>query len=99
MRARLFQNIPISAMSGSEASPHDGGIKLEDMNAENAEMKEVSNILERREFMGLATAMAAIGVGAALPSSIASAADGPTTPFTRWLDTIQWQAPGRARCA
>ncbi len=45
-------------------------------------------LFDRREFMGLATAMAAIGVGAALPASIASAADGPSTEFTRWLDGI-----------
>lgn len=45
-------------------------------------------LLDRREFIGLATAMAAIGVGAALPASIASAADGPPTEFTRWLDSI-----------
>jgi hypothetical protein len=32
--------------------------------------------------------MAAIGVAAALPASIAAAADGPSTDFTRWLDTI-----------
>lgn len=45
-------------------------------------------LLDRRDFMGLATAMAAIGVGAALPASIAAAADGPSTEFTRWLDSI-----------
>lgn len=43
---------------------------------------------DRREFMGLAAAMAAIGVGATLPASIAGAADGPSTEFTRWLDSI-----------
>jgi hypothetical protein len=88
MRARLFQNIPVSAIPGSETPPHDEEIDMEDMKTENAEIEEVNKILKRREFMGLATAMAAVGVGAALPASIATAADGPSTPFTRWLDTI-----------
>jgi hypothetical protein len=61
---------------------------MEDMKVANPETKEINKILERREFMGLATAMAAVGVAAALPASIANAADGASTPFTRWLDTI-----------
>jgi hypothetical protein len=44
--------------------------------------------LERRDFMGLAAAAAALGVGAALPAATASAATDPSTDFTRWLDTI-----------
>jgi hypothetical protein len=66
---------------------------MEGLKTENAEMKETNKTLERREFMGLATAMAAVGVGTALPASIANAADGPSTSFTRWLDSI----PGRYR--
>jgi hypothetical protein len=44
--------------------------------------------LERRDFIGLAAAMAAIGVSAALPAATAAAAQGPSTDFTRWLDSI-----------
>lgn len=62
---------------------------MQDAKIENTEVEVGKQLLDRREFMGLATAMAAIGVGAALPASIATAADGPSTPFTQWLDTIQ----------
>ena len=51
-------------------------------------MTDAKQRLDRREFMGLATAMAAVGVGAALPVKTAAAARGPSTPFTRWLDSI-----------
>jgi hypothetical protein len=51
--------------------------------------EDVKLHLERRDFMGLAAAAAALGLGAALPAATASAAtDGPSTDFTRWLDTI-----------
>ncbi len=55
---------------------------------ENVKKEDGKQLLDRRDFMGLATAMAAIGVGAALPASIAAAADDPSTEFTRWLHTI-----------
>ena len=51
---------------------------------------ELKPHFERRDFMGLAAAAAALGLGAVLPSATASAAaDGPATDFTRWLDSIQ----------
>ncbi len=56
-------------------------------------MEDTKLQLDRRDFMGLAAAMAAVGVGAALPAAIASAAQGPSTEFTRWLDSI----PGKHR--
>jgi hypothetical protein len=43
--------------------------------------------LDRRDFIGLAAAVAAIGVGTALPASTATAA--PATDFGRWLDSIK----------
>jgi len=46
----------------------------------------------RREFLALA-AFAAAGVSAMLPSTGAVAATGPSTEFTRWLDSI----PGKHR--
>lgn len=49
--------------------------------------------LDRRDFMGLASAMAAISVAAVLPASTATAAQSPSTDFTRWLDSI----PGKHR--
>jgi hypothetical protein len=61
---------------------------MENVKPEDTSTKTAKQILDRREFMGMATAMAAIGVGAALPASIAVAADGQSTDFTRWLDTI-----------
>jgi len=54
----------------------------------DVKQQEAKQLLDRRDFMGLATAMAAIGVGAALPASIATAADDPSTEFTRWLQGI-----------
>lgn len=62
---------------------------MEKMETQDTNLEAATELLGRREFMGMATAMAAIGVGAALPASTAMAADGPTTDFTRWLDTIQ----------
>src|SRR5258708_34197855 len=44
--------------------------------------------LDRRDFMALAAGMAAIGVGAALRVTAATAAQGTATDFTRWLDSI-----------
>jgi hypothetical protein len=54
---------------------------------------DAKQLLDRRDFMGLAAAVAAIGVGAALPAATVSAATGPSTEFTRWLDSI----PGKYR--
>jgi len=51
-------------------------------------MEDEKPQLERRDFIGLAAAMAAIGVSAALPAATATAATGPSTDFTRWLDSI-----------
>ncbi len=56
-------------------------------------MEDTKLQLDRRDFMGLAAAMAAVGVSAALPAATASAAQGPSTEFTRWLDSI----PGKHR--
>ena len=56
-------------------------------------MEDAKLQLDRRDFMGLAAAMAAVGVGAALPVATAAAAQGPSTDFTRWLDSI----PGKHR--
>jgi hypothetical protein len=64
-------------------------VYMEEAKKKDTSIEGVKQLLDRREFMGLATAMAAIGVGAALPASTATAADGPSTPFTRWLDSIQ----------
>jgi len=50
--------------------------------------RHAEKFLDRREFMGLAAAMAAISVGTALPAGAARAANGPSTEFTRWLDSI-----------
>jgi hypothetical protein len=66
---------------------------MEDVKVEDTSIEGAKQRLDRRDFMGMATAMAAIGVGAALPASIAAAADGPSTSFTRWLDSI----PGKYR--
>jgi intracellular sulfur oxidation DsrE/DsrF family protein len=43
---------------------------------------------KRRDFLGLAAVAAAAGMGAALPATQAAAATGPSTDFTRWLDSI-----------
>jgi hypothetical protein len=51
-------------------------------------MEDAKQLLDRRDFMGLAAAMAAVGVGTALPVATAAAAQGPSTEFTRWLDSI-----------
>jgi len=61
---------------------------MEDVKVEDTSIEGAKQRLDRRDFMGMATAMAAIGVATALPASIAAAADGPSTDFTRWLDTI-----------
>jgi hypothetical protein len=55
---------------------------------EDAKMEGTKQLLDRRDFMGLAAAMAAIGVSTALPVSTATAAPGAATDFTRWLDGI-----------
>jgi hypothetical protein len=55
---------------------------------ENATRNEAKQLLDRRDFMGLAAAIAAIGVSTALPVSTAAAAPGTATDFTRWLDGI-----------
>lgn len=51
-------------------------------------MEDIKNGLGRRDFIGLATAIAATGVGATLPVATAAAAHHSQTPFTRWLDSI-----------
>ena len=44
---------------------------------------------DRRDFLGLAATVAAAGLGAMVPGTTAvAAADGPSTDFTRWLDSI-----------
>jgi intracellular sulfur oxidation DsrE/DsrF family protein len=48
---------------------------------------------KRRDFLGLAAVAAAAGLGSALPTTQAIAATGPSTDFTRWLDSI----PGKHR--
>ena len=55
---------------------------MDDMKKEDARQQ-----LDRRDFMGLAAAVAAIGVGTALPVATAGAA--PATDFGRWLDSIK----------
>ena len=55
---------------------------------EEAKMQDTKPLLDRRDFMGLAAAMAAVGVGAALPVATATAAGGSSTDFTRWLNSI-----------
>jgi hypothetical protein len=50
--------------------------------------QDTKQSIDRRDFMGLAAAMAAIGVGTALPVSTAAAASGTATDFTRWLNSI-----------
>ena len=46
--------------------------------------------LERRDFIGLAAAAAALGLGAAIqPSTAVAAPEGTATDFTRWRDSIQ----------
>jgi hypothetical protein len=43
----------------------------------------------RRDFLGLAATAAAAGLGAMVPvAGAVAAADGPSTDFTRWLDSI-----------
>jgi len=54
---------------------------------EEAKMQDTKQLLDRRDFMGLAAAIAAIGIGTALPASTAVAEGGPTD-FTRWLNSI-----------
>ncbi|MFL6582865.1 MAG: twin-arginine translocation signal domain-containing protein [Burkholderiales bacterium] len=44
--------------------------------------------VERRDFLGLAALIATAGAAAALPMANAVAAQGPSTDFTRWLDSI-----------
>ncbi|HZP86062.1 MAG TPA: hypothetical protein VFB54_04525 [Burkholderiales bacterium] len=57
-------------------------------------MEDAKLELDRRNFMGLTAAAAVLGLGAALPAATATAAtQGPSTDFTRWLDSI----PGKHR--
>ena len=51
-------------------------------------MEDAKLQVDRRDFMGLAAAAAAFGIGAALPVAAAAAVESPSTDFTRWLDTI-----------
>jgi hypothetical protein len=64
----------------------------EEAEMEDVATKETKPLLDRRDFMGLAAAMAAVGVGAGLPAAPVIAAQAPTD-FTRWLDSI----PGKQR--
>jgi hypothetical protein len=68
-------------------------ITREETAMEDVKIEDVKQPLARREFIGLATAMVAVGVGAALPAATAAAAQGPSTDFTHWLDSI----PGKYR--
>jgi len=51
-------------------------------------MQETKLQLDRRDFLQMAAAAAAVGVGATLPAATASAATGEATDFTRWLEGI-----------
>ena len=51
-------------------------------------MQDTKLPTDRREFLQMAAAATAIGVGSALPTSSATAATGESTDFTRWLDGI-----------
>ena len=51
-------------------------------------MQETKLQLDRRDFLQMTAAAAAVGVGAALPAATASAATGEATDFTRWLEGI-----------
>ena len=51
-------------------------------------MQETKLQLDRRDFLQMAAAAAAVGVGATLPAANASAATGEATDFTRWLEGI-----------
>lgn len=53
---------------------------------DDVKVESTKQLFDRRDFMGLAAAMAAIGVGTAMPVSTAAAA--PSTDFTRWLNSI-----------
>ena len=55
---------------------------------DNPTREEAKQSLDRRDFIGLAAAMAAIGVSTALPVSTAAAATQGATDFTRWLNSI-----------
>ena len=55
---------------------------------DNPTREEAKQPLDRRDFMGLAAAMAAIGVSTALPVSTVAAAPQGATDFTRWLNGI-----------
>jgi len=55
---------------------------------DNKDVQQAEKLLDRREFMGLATALAAIGASTMLPAATAMAANGPSTEFTRWLESI-----------
>lgn len=53
-------------------------------------MEDSKQLLDRRDFMGLAAAIAAVGISTAMPAATAAAAQGDaSTEFTRWLDSIQ----------
>ncbi len=51
-------------------------------------MNDIDLIAQRRGFLGLSAAGMAAGVGAMLPVAAAAAAQRPSTPFTKWLDTL-----------
>lgn len=51
-------------------------------------MQDTKLSTDRRDFLQMAAAAAAVGLGTALPAATASAATGEPTDFTRWLDSI-----------
>lgn len=51
-------------------------------------MQDAKLQFDRRDFLQMAAAAAAVGVGTALPAATASAATGEATDFTRWLEGI-----------
>jgi len=83
----------VRCLYDSTGKTEPAGLCSNNATHEEVDMEDTNLQLERRDFMGLAAAMAAIGVGAALPVATAAAAQGPSTDFTRWLDSI----PGKHR--
>jgi intracellular sulfur oxidation DsrE/DsrF family protein len=72
-------------------SPRDlrGGQPSLDSSTTVKEVEMEDEILgKRRDFLGLAAVAAVAGLGSALPATQATAATGPSTDFTRWLDSI-----------
>ena len=53
--------------------------------------------VDRRDFLGLAALIATVGAAAALPMANAGAAQGPSTDFTRWLESISTRGYSRRK--